>query len=181
MKFSTRLTGQPVIGQAFAESVTTSLWQSTLASIAALAVVLLLSRTLFALFPALWTLAFTAGIIALLGHSISVSTSMVSCIALGAGVDFAIHLGFRAREYEGAEAGHRAVDELGLVVIISAVQLGLAFLVLGWSELLPLQEFGVGLAVGLAGAALGAVWFTPRLLRGRGGKAAPSTSAKSAK
>lgn len=161
------LTGQPAIGQAFAESVTTSLWQSTLASIAALAVVLLLSGTLFALLPAVWTLAFTAGVIALLGHSISVGTSMVSCIALGAGVDFAIHLGFRARQYDGPEAGRRAVDELGIVVIISAIQLGLAFCVLGWSELLPLREFGIGLAVGLAGAALGAVWFTPRLVRGR--------------
>jgi predicted RND superfamily exporter protein len=160
------LTGQPPIGQAFAESVTTSLWRSTGVSILALAVVLLLSRTLFALLPAIWTLAFTAGIIALLGHSISVGTSMVSCIALGAGVDFAIHLGFRARQYEGPEAGQRAVDELGSVVLISAIQLALAFCVLGFSELLPLQHFGVGLAVGLVGAALGAVWFTPALARG---------------
>lgn len=160
------LTGQPPIGQAFAESVTTSLWKSTGVSIAALALVLLLSRCLFALLPAVWTLAFTAGVIALLGHSISVGTSMVSCIALGAGVDFAIHLGFRARQYEGPDAGRRAVDELGSVVLISAVQLALAFSVLGLSELLPLQDFGIGLAVALVGAALGAVWFTPALLRG---------------
>ena len=46
----------------------------------------------------------SAGIIALLGHPISVGTSMITCIALGAGVDFAIHLGFRARSY-----GERAI------------------------------------------------------------------------
>ncbi|MCA9700170.1 MAG: hypothetical protein KC431_21780, partial [Myxococcales bacterium] len=81
-----RLTGQPVIGQAFAESVTRSLWVSTGVSIVALSLVLLLARSLFALIPALWTLAFSAGIIALLGHPISVGTSMITCIALGAGV-----------------------------------------------------------------------------------------------
>lgn len=170
-----RLTGQPVIGQAFAESVTTSLWQSTIVSILALSVVLLIARSLFALIPALWTLAFSAGIIALLGHPISVGTSMITCIALGAGVDFAIHLGFRARQYERG-AGQRAVKELGAVVVISAVQLALAFSVLLFSEMPPLQQFGMGLSIGLIGAALGAVWFTPMLLRDpKGAGAKPSS------
>ncbi|KIG18980.1 hypothetical protein DB30_06591 [Enhygromyxa salina] len=161
-----RLTGQPVIGQAFAQSVTKSLLMSTLVSIAALGVVLLLTRSLFALVPAIWTLAFSAGIIAALGHPISVGTSMVACIALGAGVDFAIHLGFRARSYKQRGAGDRAVRELGAVVVISAVQLALAFSVLLLSEMPPLQQFGIGLAISLVGAALGAVWFTPMLIRG---------------
>lgn len=160
-----RLTGQPVIGQAFAESVTRSLWTSTGVSIVGLAVVLLATRSLFALIPALWTLAFSAGIIAALGHPISVGTSMVACIALGAGVDFAIHLGYRARTYSERGRGDRAVRELGAVVIISAVQLAVAFAVLLLSEMPPLQQFGIGLAIGLIGAALGAVWFTPMLIR----------------
>lgn len=160
-----RLTGQPIIGQAFAESVTSSLLASTLVSIVALSIVLLISRSLFALVPALWTLAFSAGIIAMLGHPISVGTSMVSCIALGAGVDFAIHLGFRARQYDEAKRGDRAVRELGAVIFISAVQLALAFSVLLFSEMPPLQQFGLGLAIGLVGAAVGAVCFTPLLVR----------------
>jgi predicted RND superfamily exporter protein len=163
-----RLTGQPVIGQAFAQSVTKSLLTSTLVSIAALGVVLLLTRSLFALVPAIWTLAFSAGIIAALGHPIGVGTSMVACIALGAGVDFAIHLGYRARSYRTNNergAGDRAVRELGAVVVISAVQLALAFSVLLLSEMPPLQQFGIGLAISLVGAALGAVWFTPMLIR----------------
>ncbi len=160
-----RLTGQPVIGQAFAESVTRSLLASTAVSIVALGLVLLATRSLFALIPALWTLAFSAGIIAVMGHPISVGTSMITCIALGAGVDFAIHLGFRARSYQERGRGERAVKELGAVVVISAVQLALAFSVLLLSEMPPLQQFGIGLAIGLVGAALGAVWFTPMLVR----------------
>jgi predicted RND superfamily exporter protein len=160
-----RLTGQPVIGQAFAESVTSSLSVSTLVSVAGLIVVLALARQLFALIPALWTLLVSAGIIAALGHPISVGTSMVSCIALGAGVDFAIHLGYRARTYAEKGRGERAVRELGAVIVISAVQLSLAFLVLMFSEMPPLQQFGIGLAIGLLGAALGAVWLTPMLIR----------------
>jgi predicted RND superfamily exporter protein len=166
LEFHVHLTGQPVIGQAFAESVTRSLGTSTAVSVVALALVLLVSRFVRALAPALWTLAVTAGVISVLGHPISVGTSMVSCIALGAGVDFAIHLSFRVRQLSGPDAPQRAVSALGPVVLISAIQLGLAFLVLRASSMRPLQDFGTGLAVGLCVAALGAVWLTPLLYRG---------------
>jgi len=162
-----RLTGQPVIGAAFAESQTESLWHSTLVSLLGLVLTLLLARQLRALVPALWTLCVTMGALALLGLPISVGTSMISCIAMGAGVDFAIHLGFRARQFSGPDQGQRAVDEIGVVTLISALQLGCAFLVLMASEMAPLREFGMGLALGLVLAALGACWLVPSLYRGR--------------
>lgn len=160
---SLSVTGQPVIGQAFAESVRKSLGVSTLVSIGALALTLLIAGHIRALVPAVWTLAITGGALALLGHPISIGTSMVSCIALGAGVDFAIHLGVRARAEEGD--GKAAVDALGGVVLITGVQLAVAFMVLIASRMPPLREFGVGLAIGLLVAAAGAVWLTPRLFR----------------
>lgn len=163
----TRLTGQPVIGAAFAESETRSLFESTLVSVVGLALTLLVARQLRALIPALWTLCVTMGVLALLGLPISVGTSMISCIAMGAGVDFAIHLGLRARTFTGPDAGQRAVDEIGVVTLISALQLACAFAVLLASELAPLREFGIGLAIGLVGAALGACWLVPWLYRGR--------------
>ncbi|MEZ4385047.1 MAG: MMPL family transporter [Nannocystaceae bacterium] len=170
--FRPRLTGQPVIGEAFAESVTTSLLSSTAVSVVGLALVLLVARQLFALAPALWTLAVTMGALSLLGVPISVGTSMVSCIAVGAGVDFAIHLLFRARQHGGPDAGQRAVHEIGAVVLISALQLSAAFLVLLDSGMAPLRDFGVGLAIGLLGAGLGACWLVPALSRRRGAKKA---------
>lgn len=160
---SLAVTGQPVIGQAFAESVYESLGVSTLVSLGALALTLLLAGHIRALVPAVWTLAITGGTLALLGHPISIGTSMVSCIALGAGVDFAIHLGVRARA-EGGD-GQAAVDALGGVVLMTGVQLAAAFVVLMASRMPPLRDFGVGLAIGLLVAAAGAVWLTPRLFR----------------
>jgi predicted RND superfamily exporter protein len=157
------VTGQPVIGQAFADSVHVSLGVSTAVSVVALALTLLVSGHIRALIPAVWTLLITGGALALLGHPISIGTSMVSCIALGAGVDFAIHLGVRARA-EGGD-GRAAVDGLGGVVLITGVQLAVAFMVLVASRMPPLREFGVGLAIGLLVAAAGAVWLTPRLYR----------------
>ncbi len=153
LNLQTRLTGQPVIGAAFAESETRSLFESTLVSVVGLALTLLVARQLRALIPALWTLCVTMGLLALLGLPISVGTSMISCIAIGAGVDFAIHLGFRARSFSGPDRGQRAVDEIGVVTLISALQLACAFAVLLASELAPLREFGIGLAIGLVGAA----------------------------
>ncbi len=162
-----RLTGQPVIGAAFAESQTESLWSSTLVSLIGLVLTLVLARQMRALVPAMWTLCVTMGALALLGLPISVGTSMISCIAMGAGVDFAIHLGFRARQFTGPNAGQRAVDEIGVVTLISALQLACAFLVLMASEMAPLREFGMGLALGLVLAAVGACWLVPSLYRGR--------------
>ena len=160
-----RLTGQPVIGQAFAESVTESVTESTLVSLLGLAVVLLLFRQVRALVPAVWTVLVTSGVIFLLGHPISIGTCMVTNIALGAGVDFAIHLGVRARQSTSPEPGREATDALGGVILVTGVQLAVAFLVLLASEMPPLQQFGVGLAIGLMGAATGAVWLTPRLYK----------------
>lgn len=171
LTLQTRLTGQPVIGAAFAESETRSLFDSTLVSVIGLALTLLLARQLRALIPAMWTLCVTMGALAVLGLPISVGTSMISCIAIGAGVDFAIHLGFRARTFTGPDRGQRAVDEIGVVTLISALQLAAAFAVLLASELAPLREFGVGLAIGLVGAALGACWLVPWLYRGDSRKA----------
>ena len=162
-----QLTGQPLIGQAYAESVTRSLYGSTLVSVVVLAVVLLLGRHLRALIPAVWTIAVTLGTIALLGHPIGIGTSMVSCIAMGAGVDFAIHLSVRARLATGPEPGREAVTELGGVAVATGVQLGAAFLVLLASEMPPLREFGIGLAIGLILAAGAAVAFAPILYRRR--------------
>jgi predicted RND superfamily exporter protein len=167
LDFGTRLTGQPVIGAAFAQSTTKSLFTSTAVSLLGLTATLLVARQLLALVPALWTLCVTMGLLGLFGLPINVSTSMISCIAVGAGVDFAIHLNFRARQHHGREAGRRAVDEIGVVTLISALQLACAFLVLLASELAPLRHFGVGLGVGLVGAALGACWFAPSLFAGR--------------
>ena len=170
LEFSVRLTGQPVIGEAFADSVTRSLMESTLVSLVGLAVVLLLARQLVALAPALWTLCVTLGLLAVFGMPISVGTSMIACIALGAGVDFAIHLGARARRIGGDGSGRRAVEEIGAVILISALQLALAFMVLLASEMQPLRDFGAGLAIGLVGAAVGACWLVPLLYRGRSRK-----------
>lgn len=168
LAWSASFTGQPVIGAAFGESVTRSLGTSTAVSWLALGIVLLAFGHLRALVPATWTLAVTAGVVALLGHPISVGTSMVSCIALGAGVDFAIHLGVRARQSTAPEPGQRAAESLGGVVLMAGVQLSLAFCVLLASVMPPLRQFGVGLAIGLLVAAAGAVWLTPRLYaRGR--------------
>ena len=164
------VTGQPVLGQALARSVIDNLIDSTLVSLGALAIMLALSRQLVALAPALWTLAVTGGVLALMGHPVNIGTSMIACIALGAGVDFGIHLHVRAKALGGANAGERAVDEIGIVILMAGVQLAAAFSVLLVSQMPPLRQFGAGLVVGLLGAALGAIWLMPVLLRGRRAK-----------
>jgi predicted RND superfamily exporter protein len=54
-----------------------------------------------------------------------------------------------------------------VVTLISALQLGCAFLVLLASEMAPLRDLGLGLAIALLGAALGACWFAPWIARGK--------------
>ena len=56
----------------------------------------------------------------------------------------------------GPDRGQRAVDEIGVVTLISALQLALAFAVLMASEMAPLREFGIGLAIAQTLARAGA-------------------------
>lgn len=158
------VTGQPIVGMAFAESVTESVWMSTAVSAVVLVVLLAVVGQARAIVPALWTLLVSTGLIAAAGFPISVATSMVTCVSLGAGVDFAIHLGVRARESEGS--GAAAVAALGGVVLMTGLELGLAFSVLQASSMPPLRQFGVGLALSLMVAAFGAVGWAPILYRG---------------
>lgn len=160
--WSLRVTGQPIVGAAFAQSVTTSLIYSTVVSLLVLVVLLAALGHARAVLPAVWTLCVSAGVVACLGHPISVGTSMVACVGLGAGVDFAIHLGVRAR---ALGSGRAAVEGLGGVAIVTGLQLALAFAVLGASSMPPLRHFGVDLAIALLCAAVGAVWLTPSLYR----------------
>jgi predicted RND superfamily exporter protein len=96
-----------------------------------------MGSALKALAPSMLMLAITGGIMGVAAIPLDITTSMVSAIAVGAGVDSAIHYLWRRRRL--GESLAKTTAQVGP----SAFQVAAKFLVLGLSSMIPLQRFGL--------------------------------------
>src|SRR5262249_15809335 len=99
-----------------------------------------------------------------------IANSMFAGIALGIGLDFAIHLtsAYRERLREGMAAGEalRTTLELtGPAVCVSAVSITAGFSVLMLSEIAPNVQLGVMICLSLPTCAITTLLLIPSLLR----------------
>jgi predicted exporter len=151
-----RVTGMPVINVAFCNSTI----RNQLRSLAvALVVVLLIMSVVFrsvisalkGLVPALVMLAVSVGIMGAARIPLDPTTSMIAAIALGIGVDYAIHfLWRRRRRGESLEA---TTAQVGPSIAANAVQVSCGFAVLALSDMIPMQRFGLLVAMTMVLAA----------------------------
>ncbi|MBT9557788.1 MAG: MMPL family transporter [Myxococcales bacterium] len=112
--------------------------------------------------PAGLTLALTYGLMGTFPEALplDIAGSMLASIALGTGIDYAIHVLWRYRE-GGTEAAMRTT---GRRVLINAVEVSLGFSVLGFATIVPMSRFGLLTAFTLAVAALVTLVVVPALL-----------------
>lgn len=145
-----RVTGMPVINVAFCESTI----RNQLASLAVAVVVLLLVLSvtfrspvsaLKALAPALFMLSVAAGLMGAAEIPLDPTTSMIAAIALGIGVDYAIHFLWRRRR-RGESLG-RTTAQVGPSIASNALQVAAGFAVLALSDMIPMQRFGLLVAL----------------------------------
>ncbi|MDE0023669.1 MAG: MMPL family transporter [Spirochaetaceae bacterium] len=115
--------------------------------------------------------------LAITGRSLDTLTMMFSSVAVGAGVDYAVHVivGFLRRAHGGAsgDAGRMIRATMvtsGRAIVINTVSLAAGLLVLSLSSFTPVARLGGLLAATIAAAAIGSLAFVPALLwyyRGR--------------
>jgi uncharacterized protein len=168
-----------ITGMPFIEStMDRSLINSQLASIgiAILVVIIIVSSVLrsfssgfIAAVPIISTIIILFGVMGITGIPLNIATVLVASIAMGIGIDYSIHVitHFNSSIKDGATL-NRALEETigisGKAIVINVISVSVGFLVLLFSEMVPLQYFGFLIFLSMAGSGLSALTFLPVIL-----------------
>jgi predicted RND superfamily exporter protein len=144
------VTGQPVVNAAFADCIS----RNTIASLIVTFVLLMalltvafrsIAISLKALVPALVMFTVAIGVMGVAQIPLDPTTNMISAIALGVGVDYAIHFLWRRRRRR--ESLQVAAETIGPSIASNAIQVAVGFSVLALSDMIPMQRFGLLIAL----------------------------------
>ncbi|MCG8700705.1 MAG: MMPL family transporter [Bacteroidales bacterium] len=123
----------------------------------------------FAIIPIISTILILFGLMGFTGIYLDVATVLVASIALGIGIDYSIHITTHfGKALKETSDVNKAIEicilSSGKAIIINVVSVAAGFLVLLFSELVPLQYFGLLTAVNMVGSGLGALTLLPAIL-----------------
>jgi hypothetical protein len=124
---------------------------------------------LFAAIPIISTILILFGVMGFAGIPLNIATVLVASIAMGTGIDYSIHVisHFNSHLKEGATISD-ALDETlavsGKAILINVVSVSAGFLVLLFSEMVPLQYFGLLITLSMIGSGLSALTLLPVIL-----------------
>ena len=151
------VTGDLVILQTVLDGLNTSQIKSTIISLfVSMLVLLVLTRrvvpALAVLLPVALASLWVAGSMFILGLKWNVLTVMVTALTIGIGIDYSIHMWRRievelARRDTHWEALRAALSTTGVALIMSALTTAFGFLVLLFSPMPVIQDFGLITAV----------------------------------
>jgi len=128
-----------------------------------------ISKGIYATIPIIATILILFGFMGITGIPLDIATVLVGSIALGIGIDYSIHiitgLNFHLKETGDAE---KAIKETlllsGNAVIINVISVAAGFLVLIFSQIVPLQNFGILVAISMIGSGIGSLTLLPVIL-----------------
>jgi hypothetical protein len=160
------VTGQPIINVSFCNSTIRNQFKSLIVAFIILFFILMvsfrsLSTSAKALVPSMFMLAGAVGIMGAASIPLDISTSMIAAIALGIGVDYAIHFLWRRRRRGESLAVTTA--KVGPSIASNALQVSAGFAVLALSDMVPMQRFGLLVAVTMILSAVATFILLPAL------------------
>ncbi len=167
-----KVTGFPVIYTRLDESLVDSQKKSLAISI--ILVFLLVSlmlkgfrQGLSAIVPITVTLIVLFGSMGILGIPLDVATVLVGSVSIGIGIDYAIHfssgLSKNLKNMDLNNAIRETMKVTGKGVIINMLSVMLGFLVMVFAELVPLQYFGILVAITMITSSLSTLTILPVL------------------
>lgn len=183
--FSFSHTGMNIIYKHLDDSILNSQFYSMLIAVILVFIILAvqfrsLAAGLTGLSPILLTLVVTFGIMGIFKIPLDVATVLVGSIALGIGIDYSIHFTNRFKNefmsYQNENSLNnnktkielvvldRTLETTGRAIVINALTVTLGFSTLLFSEIVPLQRFGILIAVIMIGSAAGSLIFLPALI-----------------
>ena len=168
------VTGMPSVYSQLDKSLINSQMSSlVIAIIMVLLIVGLILRSpmkgLFAAIPIIATITILFGFMGVTGIPLDIATVLVASVALGIGIDYSIHIITHfSHVHKETKDLSKAMEETimisGKAIVINVVSVAAGFLVLIFSEMVPLQNFGLLVAMSMIGSGLGALTLLPVIL-----------------
>lgn len=169
------LTGMPAVyGRLDSSLISSQISSLLIAIIMVLIIVGLLLRSfakgIYATVPIIATIIILFGFMGITGIPLDIATVLVASIALGIGIDYSIHIithfnhSFNSNGNDVDKAIEETIMVSGKAIIINVASVAAGFLVLLFSELVPLQNFGLLVALSMIGSGLGALTLLPVIL-----------------
>ena len=163
----TTVSGYPILQEAMTRSVQRNQQLSLLTSLPmVLLIMCIVFRSLMAgllgIIPTGLTLLVTFGLMGMFPSRLplDIGASMLASIALGVGIDYAIHFMWRYRN-GGLE---KAMATTGRSISINAAEITAGFVILAWASIIPMSNFGLLTAQTLLVAALATLLLLPTVL-----------------
>lgn len=127
------------------------------------------AKGVYATIPIIATILILLGFMGFAGISLDIATVLVGSIALGIGIDYSIHMISGINGYMGDyknidQAIEQTIITKGKAVIINVVSVAAGFIVLLFAQMLPIQNFGLLIAISMFGSGLGALTLLPVIL-----------------
>lgn len=172
--FSIEVTGMPYVNAQLDKSLLQSQMTSlVIAIILVIALVSLIFKSftegVIASVPIIATIAVLYGVMGLTGIPLNVVTVLVASVAMGIGIDYSIHYishfnNALEREFELNNAVEEAVMISGKAILINFISVSAGFLILIFSDLMPMVYFGILIALSMLGSSMGALTLLPAIL-----------------
>jgi predicted RND superfamily exporter protein len=169
-----QITGMPFIDVTMDRSLINSQIGSVL--IAILFVIIIVGLILrspisgfYAAIPIVSAVIILFGFMGFTGIPLNIATVLVASITVGIGIDYSIHVisHFKSGIRKGktiTEALTETIEISGKAIIINVFSVSAGFLVLLFSEMVPLEYFGLLISLSMFGAGLGALTLLPAIL-----------------
>jgi len=168
------VTGMPAVYNKLNDSLLRSQFRSLILAITLVLVIVglmfrSLAKGIYATIPIIATIAVLFGFMGFVGISLDIATVLVASIALGIGIDYSIHI-ITHFNHALKEKGviNKAIEDTimisGKAVIINVFSVSAGFLVLLFSQIVPLQNFGLLVAMSMLGSGLGSLTLLPVIL-----------------
>ncbi len=126
-------------------------------------------KGIYATVPIISTIVVLFGFMGIAGIALDIATVLVASVALGIGIDYSIHV---ITHYDHSfketgsikEALSNTITVSGKAIFINVLSVAAGFLVLLFSQMVPLQNFGLLVAISMFGSGFGALSLLPVIL-----------------
>ena len=172
--FTFTQTGMHIIYKKLDDSMMKSQVQSLIIALVLIFLIMMfqmhsVSGGLIGLIPILFTLASIFGVMGYFKIPLDIATVLVGSISIGIGIDYSIHFINRFKKefqqnHNELEALSKTLETTGRAIVINVITVMLGFLVLIFANLIPLQRFGILVAITMIGSGIGAITLLPAVI-----------------